>query len=59
MPKRWRVVSGASFTWEYYDSETDQVLDRSGGRWERRRDVRDRIREMKDSDVDDDEEDED
>jgi hypothetical protein len=57
MPKRWRVVAGGSFTWEFYDTETGEVLDRSGHRWDRRRQVRERIREMRDSDLDDDDDD--
>jgi hypothetical protein len=60
MPKRWRVVRGGSWTWEYYDTQTGEVFDRSGRTWERRRKAREAVQEMKDADVDEDtEEDED
>jgi hypothetical protein len=56
MPKRWRVVRAGSWTWEYYDKDTKEVLDRSGRTWERRRKAREAVQEMKGAEVDEDEE---
>jgi hypothetical protein len=50
MPKRWKVVGGGSYTWQYVDTATGKVLARSNETWENRREVRDEIQDMKRND---------
>jgi hypothetical protein len=50
MPKRWRVVSGASYTWQYVDTDNGKVLARTSESWESRRAVREEIQDMKRND---------
>jgi hypothetical protein len=56
MPKRWKVVRGGSFTWQYVDTDTGDVLAQSKERWDSRREVREEIDDMKrNDDVEEDE----
>jgi hypothetical protein len=56
MPKRWRVVAGGSFTWQYVDTKTGEVVARSHESWETRPEVHQEIRDMKrNDDIEDDE----
>jgi hypothetical protein len=50
MPKRWRVVAGGSYTWQYVDTDTGKVLARSNESWQSRRQVREEIQDMKRND---------
>jgi hypothetical protein len=56
MPKRWKIVAGGSFTWQYIDTDTKEVLAESKERWDSRREVREEIDDMKrNDDLEDDE----
>jgi hypothetical protein len=56
MPKRWKIVAGGSFTWQYIDRDTKKVLAESKERWDSRREVREEIDDMKrNDDLEDDE----
>jgi hypothetical protein len=50
VPKRWRVVAGGSYTWQYVDTDTGKVLARSNESWQSRREVREEIQDMKRND---------
>lgn len=52
MPKRWRIARGGSWTWQYIDTDQDPptVLAQSMETWERKREVRAEIEEMKRND---------
>ena len=49
MPKRWKVVAGGSYTWQYVDTDERpaKVLAQSNESWETKKEVRDEIAEMK------------
>lgn len=49
MPKRWKVVPGGSYTWQYIDTDErpPKVLAQSNESWETKGEVRDEIDEMK------------
>jgi hypothetical protein len=52
MPKRWKIVSGGSWTWQYVDPDQNppKVLAQSMETWERKNEVRAEIAEMKRND---------
>lgn len=52
MPKMYRVVTGASLTWEYFDDQTDEVLAKSTKSWpdDKENDVLAAIKEMRRAD---------
>ena len=55
MPKRWRVVRSGSWSWEYYEKNTGEVIERSAHTWERRKEAKAVVDEMKRADVDEEE----
>jgi hypothetical protein len=55
MPKRWRVVRSGSWRWEYYEKKTGEVFESSATTWEKRKDAKDAVYEMKAADVDEEE----
>jgi hypothetical protein len=52
MPKRWRIVKGDSFTWQYIDTGAGppKVVAKSNESWETKAEVRAEIEEMKRND---------
>jgi hypothetical protein len=58
MPKRWKIASGGSWTWQYIDTDQNppRGLAQSMETWERKREVRAEIEEMKNNnDIEEDE----
>lgn len=50
MPKRWKIVSGGSFTWQFVERERGQplrVLAQSNETWDSREEVKREIERMK------------
>jgi hypothetical protein len=49
MPKRWKIASGGSWTWQYIDTDQrpPKVLAQSMETWERKAEVRAEIEEMR------------
>lgn len=51
MPKRYKVVGGSGFHWEYVDDDNFLLLAESYETWETEEQVEDAIKEMKRADV--------
>lgn len=58
MPKRWKIIRGGSFTWQYVETGggSPKVLAQSNESWETKKEVRKEIEDMrKNNDIEDDE----
>jgi hypothetical protein len=51
MPKRYKVVGGSGFTWEYVDDDKNLLLAESFEHWETEDEVEEAIKEMKRAEV--------